>query len=110
MHVQFLYPGRAVGGGGWHKLIGRLCFLSVTLGSACACLLAADHGPIQEYGGRMSEYGFYFMSLTVWVPAAAAVLAIRSGGATRPRTGSGRFALPAPCGAPSSAGASPWWS
>ncbi len=78
MQVQLKYPG-GTKGGQWHTVLGRISFISVTIGTITACMLASEHGDVPEYGRSWSSAAFYIMSVTVWPPAALAVLAIRRG-------------------------------
>lgn len=78
MHVQLAWPARA-GDGGRHRVLGRVLFLAVTLGTICAVWLAAELGPVSEYGGAWSKYGFWFMSVCVYGCAVMGVLSIRKG-------------------------------
>ena len=78
MHVQLWRPAtddaaRKM----WHRRIGRILFASLTLGVGCACWLATEHGAVAEYGGVLSQFGFYFMSACVYTCAVLGVLAIR---------------------------------
>ncbi len=78
MHLQLLRPGTGERASR-HKLIGRATFGAITFGTICAMLLAAEHGPVTEYGGIMSTLGFASMSLCVYGCAVMAVVAIRRG-------------------------------
>lgn len=78
MHIQLAWPARA-GDGGRHRLLGRVLFLCVTLGTLSAVWLASELGPVSEYGGAWSKYGFWFMSMCVYGCAVMGVLAIRRG-------------------------------
>ncbi|MEL6341603.1 MAG: DUF2306 domain-containing protein [Myxococcota bacterium] len=91
MHVQLFRPGtgsrRSV-----HRVLGRVSFLSLTLGVGCAVWLAAEHGPVGEYGGNLSMVGFWFMSACVYVCAVMGVVAIRRGDVSAHRIWMIRFA------------------
>jgi len=91
MHVQLAWPARA-GDRGRHRLLGRLLFLSLTLGTICAVWLASELGPVTEYGGPWSKYGFWFMSLCVYGCAVMGVLTIRKGNRALHRVWMIRFA------------------
>lgn len=91
MHVQLLRPGGTPGAGA-HRWIGRTAFGSLTLGVGCAVWLASEHGPVGEYGGLFSTWGFWFMSACVYGAAIMGVLAIRSGDAVKHRVWMFRFA------------------
>lgn len=91
MHFQLLRPGTS-GNANRHRMIGRVSFASLTLGTIAALWLAAEHGPVGEYGGYMSTFGFSFMSLCVYGCAIMAVLKIRNGNIAEHRKWSIRFA------------------
>ncbi|MEM9279023.1 MAG: DUF2306 domain-containing protein [Pseudomonadota bacterium] len=91
MHVQMLKPGFGENAG-LHRLIGRISFLSLTIGVGCAVWLASEHGSVTEYGGSLSSYGFYSMSAFVYGTAIMGVLAIRSGDVENHRIWMFRFA------------------
>ena len=78
MHVQLLRPGTG-NNKAWHRVIGRVSFAFLTIGTICAVWLAAEHGPVGEYGGNLSTYGFWFMSLCVYGCAVMGVAKIRKG-------------------------------
>lgn len=78
MHVQLWRTG-AGSHVAWHKIIGRVSFVFLTLGTASALWLAASHGSVGEYGGNWSMVGFWSMSLFVYGCAVMGVLAIRKG-------------------------------
>ncbi len=88
MHLQMFYPG---GRGRNHALIGRVCFAILTIGVGCATILAAQHGPVSEYGGVLSTLGFFSMSMFVYATAVMGVLAIRRQDATQHRIWMWRF-------------------
>lgn len=91
MHVQLARPGGA-GDGGWHRLLGRVSFVLLTLGTASAVWLASEHGSVGPYGGELAKYGFWSMSLCVYACAVMGVLAIRKGEAAAHRVWMIRFA------------------
>ncbi len=78
MHYQLARPGTGENQGR-HRLLGRISFACITIGTICAVWLASEHGSVSEYGGVLSQYGFYFMSLCVYTPAVLAVISIRNG-------------------------------
>ena len=86
MHVQLLRPGTG-NNKALHRAIGRVSFAFLTIGTICAIWLAAEHGPVGEYGGSLSMYGFWFMSLCVYGCAVMGVQ--RFAKATPKRTVSG---------------------
>ncbi|MBT8446539.1 MAG: DUF2306 domain-containing protein, partial [Gammaproteobacteria bacterium] len=91
LHLQLLRTGlgnhRAA-----HRTIGRISFASLTLGTVCAVWLAGEHGPVGEYGGSLSMFGFWFMSLCVYGCAVRGIIAIRSGDSDTHRIWMIRFA------------------
>jgi len=78
MHVQLFRPGTG-SNPALHRAIGRVSFALLTVGTICAVWLAAEHGPVGEYGGNLSMFGFWFMSLCVYGCAVMGVTAIRKG-------------------------------
>ncbi|MEX0284133.1 MAG: hypothetical protein AB3N23_05935 [Paracoccaceae bacterium] len=88
MHVQMFHPG---GTSRSHALLGRISFAVLTVGVGCAAILASQHGPVAEYGGALSTWGFYSMSACVYACAVLGVLAIRQGDAARHRIWMWRF-------------------
>lgn len=54
-------------------------FACLTISLICAVWLASEHGPVAEYGGALSTYGFYSMAACVYLCAVMGVLAIRRG-------------------------------
>ncbi len=74
MHVQMFFPG---GRGANHAILGRISFGILTVGVGCAAILAAQHGPVGEYGGALSTWGFFSMSIFVYATAVMGILAIR---------------------------------
>ena len=90
MHVQLLRPGTG-NNKAWHRMIGRVSFAFLTIGTICAIWLAAEHGPVGEYGGSLSMYGFWFMSLCVYGCAVMGVAQIRKGDAKAHRIWMIRF-------------------
>jgi Predicted membrane protein (DUF2306) len=91
MHVQLWRPGTG-SHAAWHKIIGRFSFLCLTLGTVCALWLAGSHGSVGAYGGNLSMYGFWSMSLCVYGCAVMGVLAIRKGDRAAHRIWMIRFA------------------
>lgn len=77
-HVQIWRPGTG-SNAAWHKIIGRISFSCLTIGTVCALWLAGSHGSVGEYGGNLSMYGFWSMSLCVYGCAVMGVWAIRNG-------------------------------
>lgn len=78
MHVQLAKPGYGATKS-LHKVLGRVSFVCLTLGTIAAVWLAGQHGDVGEYGGNLSTYGFWFMSFCVYGCAVMGVLAIRKG-------------------------------
>ena len=64
MHVQLWRPGTG-SNAAWHRIIGRVSFLCLTLGTASAVWLAGSHGSVSEYGGYLSMVGFWSMVLRI---------------------------------------------
>ena len=91
MHVQLWRTG-AGSHAAWHKIIGRVSFACLTVGTVCALWLAGSHGSVGEYGGNLSMYGFWSMSLFVYGCAVMGVLAIRRGDRVAHRIWMIRFA------------------
>jgi hypothetical protein len=91
MHVQLWRPGTG-NNAAWHRIIGRVSFLCLTLGTASAVWLAGSHGSVSEYGGYLSMVGFWSMSLCVYACAVMGVLAIRRGDKLMHRIWMFRFA------------------
>ena len=77
-HVQLARPGTG-GNAQRHRLLGRIGFGSVTLGTLAAVLLASEHGAVEEYGGTLSMLGFYSMAFVVYGCAVKTVTTARSG-------------------------------
>ena len=90
MHIQLLRPGTG-SNPGLHRALGRVSFACLTIGTICAIWLASEHGPVTEYGGNLSVYGFYFMSLCVYGCAVMGVVSIRGGNADTHRIWMVRF-------------------
>lgn len=91
MHVQLWRTG-AGSHAAWHKIVGRVSFACLTVGTVCALWLAGSHGSVGEYGGNLSMYGFWSMSLFVYGCAVMGVLAIRNGDRVAHRIWMIRFA------------------
>ncbi|MGF1468630.1 MAG: DUF2306 domain-containing protein [Sandaracinaceae bacterium] len=91
LHLQLLWPGHGARRA-QHRLLGRATFATLTVGVACAVWLASEHGPVGEYGGSLSMWGFYFMSACVYVCAVMGVVAIRRGDHAAHRVWMIRFA------------------
>ncbi|MEM7289034.1 MAG: DUF2306 domain-containing protein [Pseudomonadota bacterium] len=78
MHVQLFRPGFGENRT-QHRLVGRIAFASLTLSVICAVWLASQHGPVTEYGGALSEYGFYSMAAFVYACAVMGIVKARAG-------------------------------
>jgi hypothetical protein len=91
MHVQLWRPGNGMNAAK-HRIIGRVSFACLTIGTICALWLAGSHGSIDEYGGNLSMYGFWSMSVCVYGCAVMGVLAIRKGDREKHRIWMIRFA------------------
>lgn len=90
-HMQLMWPGNGAHPKR-HKIIGRISFVAVTLGTICAIWLASQHASVPEYGGILSMLGFWFMSLCVYSCAVMGVIAIVNGDAATHRIWMIRFA------------------
>jgi hypothetical protein len=91
MHIQLLRPGTG-SSRSMHRRLGRISFASLTAGTICALWLASEHGPVGEYGGNLSMFGFWSMSLCVYTCAVMGVRRIRNGDAAGHRVWMIRFA------------------
>ncbi|MEO1059812.1 MAG: DUF2306 domain-containing protein [Actinomycetota bacterium] len=89
MHHQLLPTGRV--GAERHRLIGRITFGSMSIGTVLAVWLATEHGDVDEYGGILSTLGFLSMSAFVFLTALAGVRAARAGDLARHRRWMIRF-------------------
>jgi len=78
LHYQLWKPGTGHGKSR-HRMLGRVSFASITLGTFFAVWLASEHGEVSEYGGLLAEWGFYSMSAFVYGSAVMSVLTIRRG-------------------------------
>lgn len=76
MHYQLMRPGNR---SNRHALIGRVSFLSLTLGVFCAVWLAAEHRSVGAYGGSAAMFGFWSMSAFVYGTAIMGVRTARRG-------------------------------
>lgn len=84
MHAQLLGP-RAFKRRSTHRIVGRVSFAAITVGTFCAVWLASEHGSVSEYGGLAAEFGFYSMSVFVYGTVLIAIRAIRRGDAAEHR-------------------------
>lgn len=91
MMFQLFRPGNG-GQPRRHRMLGYASLGSLTIGVACACLLAAEHGPVGSYGGNLSTWGFWFMAVCVYVPAIMGIVSIRRRDAEAHRTWMFRYA------------------
>lgn len=85
MHYQLLRPGTGLNRAR-HRLLGRISFAAVTVGTVFAVWLASEHGEVSEYGGNLSTLGFYSMSAFVYGTAVMGVLTVRRGDQAAHRT------------------------
>ena len=90
MHIQLFRPGTG-SNPALHRNLGRTSFALLTVSTICAIWLAAEHGPVTEYGGYGSMFGFWFMSLCVYGCATMGVIAIRKGNTETHRVWMYRF-------------------
>ena len=91
MHIQLLRPGNGPQPA-THRRLGQFAFAAVTVGTGCAVWLASEHGPVGEYGGHLSTFGFLFMAACVYGCAVMGVVAIRQGDMAQHRNWMIRFA------------------
>ena len=78
MHYQLWKPGTG-DNRERHRLLGKISFASVTLGTFFAVWLASQHDAVGEYGGIWAEIGFYSMSIVVYGAVLMSVIAARQG-------------------------------
>lgn len=79
-HVQLRRPGTGGAKNAQrHRMLGRIGFGAVTLGTLAAVFLAAEHNTVSEYGGSLSMFGFWFMSFCVYGCAVQTVRTARAG-------------------------------
>lgn len=78
MHYQLWRPGTGENRAR-HRLLGRVSFGAVTVGTFFAVWLASEHGSVSEYGGVLAMLGFYSMSAFVYGTAIMGVVTIRRG-------------------------------
>lgn len=78
MHHQLLPAGRGAAASR-HRLIGRITFATMSIGTVLAVWLATEHHSVDEYGGILATLGFYSMSAFVFGTALMGVRAARSG-------------------------------
>lgn len=90
MHVQLFRPGYGAARG-THKLLGRISFGLLTFSLICSVWLASEHGAVAEYGGRLSQFGFYSMAACVYACAVMMVVTIRKGDSAKHRVWAFRF-------------------
>ena len=91
MHYQLLRPGTGANPGR-HRLLGRISFAAITIGTFFAVWLASEHGEVSEYGGSLAMWGFWSMSAFVYGTAIMGVVTIRRGDHQAHRTWMIRFA------------------
>lgn len=76
MMVQLFRPGNGPQPR-QHRALGYGSVVSLTIGVVCACLPAAEHGPVGAYGGYWSTWEFWFMAVCVYAPAIMGIVSIR---------------------------------
>lgn len=76
MMVQIFRPGNGKNPG-QHRALGYVSLTSLTIGVVCSCLLAAEHGSVDHYGGNLSTFGFWFMAFCVYGCAIMGLVRIR---------------------------------
>ena len=79
-HIQLARPGHGLHKN-THRLLGKVSFVCLTVGTLCALVLASQHGNVESYGGVLSTLGFWFMSLCVYGCAVMGIVAVRNGDA-----------------------------
>lgn len=89
-HVQLARPGTG-GNAKQHRLLGRVAFGAVTVGTLCAVLLAGEHGSVEEYGGVLSMLGFFSMAFIVYGCAIKTATTARAGDIAAHRVWMWRF-------------------
>ncbi len=77
-HVQLAKPGTGTNASR-HRILGRVTFGAVTLGTLCAVLLAGEHSSVSAYGGVWSMLGFFTMAFFVYGCAIKTATTARSG-------------------------------
>jgi len=77
-HVQLARPGTG-SNARQHRILGRVSFGAVTLGTLFAVLLAGEHGSVEEYGGIWSMLGFFSMAFVVYGCAIKTASTARAG-------------------------------
>lgn len=78
MTFQLFNPGTA-GKPRRHRWVGWASLAALALGVGSATLLASEHGPVSQYGGALSMYGFWFMGACVVGTALMGVVTARKG-------------------------------
>lgn len=78
MHYQLFRPGTGANRAR-HRLLGRISFGAVTVGTFFALWLSTEHGEVSEYGGNWAMVGFWSMSAFVYGTAIMGVVTIRRG-------------------------------
>ena len=77
-HVQLAKPGTGRNAQR-HRLLGRVAFGAVTIGTLCAVFLAGEHSSVSEYGGVWSMLGFFSMAFFVYFCAVKTATTARAG-------------------------------
>ena len=91
MHYQLFRPGTGANRDR-HRLLGRVSFGAVSVGTFFAVWLSTEHGDVSEYGGVLSMLGFWSMSAFVYGTAIMGVVTIRRGDRAAHRVWMIRFA------------------
>jgi len=91
LHLQLWRPGTGSNRAA-HRILGKVGFGAITLGTIAAVWLASEHGDVGEYGGIMAELGFYSISAFVYGAAVVSVITARRGDITAHRKWSIRYA------------------
>lgn len=91
VHIQLMWPGTGLNPKR-HKVIGRVAFAAITVGTICAVWLASQHSVVPEYGGALAMFGFWFMSACVYTCAVMGLMMILRGDVAAHRVWMIRFA------------------
>lgn len=89
-HVQLARPGTG-SNAQRHRILGRVTFGAVTIGTLCAVLLAGEHSSVSEYGGIWSMLGFFSMAFVVYGCAIKTATTARAGDIAAHRVWMWRF-------------------
>lgn len=85
MHYQLYRPGTGAQRGR-HRIVGRVSFAALTVGTVFAVWLASEHRSVGEYGGTMAMLGFFSMSAFVYGSTLKGISTARRGDLAAHRT------------------------